>query len=176
MAKKPKLAHKSQERLALQHELLAFSGCAGLRLFAAFVKLDQAYPPLKSRAPRTQNSSRTIGWSEVSSLKVMISSGDRRRMRSRTRRSGSPPFTMWTSCSSLLRLTNLVVAEVRGCPHSPIFGAWCLTRKIRCQMRSQLNSRTGTKHPFHITNHWLSLRVCRETSCEAQTLRISILS
>ena len=55
--------------------LLAFSGCAGLRLFAAFVKLDQAYPLLKSRALRTQNSLRTIGWSEVSSVKVMISSG-----------------------------------------------------------------------------------------------------
>ena len=48
MAKKPKLAHKSQERLALQHELLAFSGCSGLRLFASFLKLDQAYPPLKA--------------------------------------------------------------------------------------------------------------------------------
>ena len=50
MAKETKLTKNRQERLALQHELLAFSGCAGLRLFAAFVKLDQAYPPLKSPA------------------------------------------------------------------------------------------------------------------------------
>ena len=72
MAKETKLAKNRLERPSLQHELLAFSGCAGLRLFAAFVKLDQAYPPLKSPAPRTQNSLQTIGWSEVSSLKVTI--------------------------------------------------------------------------------------------------------
>ena len=74
IAKETKLAKNRLERLALQHELLAFSGFAGLRLFAAFVKLDQAYPPLKSRALRTQNSLRTIGWSEVSSVKVAIPS------------------------------------------------------------------------------------------------------
>ena len=123
IAQETKLTKNRLESLALQHELLAFSGFAGLRLFAAFVKLDQAYPPLKSPAPRTQNSLRTIGWSEVSSVKVMNASGDFARKRSRTRRSGSPPSTMWTSCSSSLRLTNLVVAEVRGVSHSPIFGA-----------------------------------------------------
>ena len=154
MAKKPNWPTNRLERLALQHELLPFSGCAGLRLFAAFVKLDQAYPPLKSRAPRTQNSLRTIGWSEVSNVKVMNASGELPRMRSRTRRSGWPPFTMWTSCSTGGSLRDPAVAEVRLSPHSPIFGASCLTRKTRCQMRSQMNSRTGVKHPFHITNHW----------------------
>ena len=74
IAKKPNWPTNRLERPSLQHELLAFSGCAGLRLFAAFVKLDQAYPPLKSPAPRTQNSLRTIGWSEVSSVKVTIPS------------------------------------------------------------------------------------------------------
>ena len=153
MAKKPNWPTNRLESLALQHELLAFSGCAGLRLFAAFVKLDQAYPPLKSRAPRTQNSPRTIGWSEASSLKVMISSGTLWHMRSRTRRSGWSPFTMWTSSPHSRVDTHPAVAELRGCPHSPIFGAWCLTRKIRCQMRGQLNSPAGRQHPFHITNH-----------------------
>ena len=58
IAKKRNWPTNRLESLALEHELLAFSGCAGLRLFAAFVKLDQAYPPLKSRALRTQNSLR----------------------------------------------------------------------------------------------------------------------
>ena len=154
MAKKPKLAHKSQERLALQHELLAFSGCAGLRLFASFLKLDQGFRIKRSPALKTHSILQTIGWSEVSSLKVMNASGTSRPIRSRTRRSGSPPFTMWASCSSLLRLTNLVVAEVRGVSHSQIFDAPCSTRNIRCQIRSPLNSRAGRKQPFHITNHW----------------------
>ena len=61
IAKKLKLPHKSQERPSLQHELLALSGCCGLRIFASFLKLDQAYPPEKPRAPRTQNSVQTIG-------------------------------------------------------------------------------------------------------------------
>ena len=74
IAQETKLTKNRQERPSLQHKLLAFSGFAGLRLFAAFVKLDQAYPPLKSRALRTQNSLRTIGWSEVSSFKVMNAS------------------------------------------------------------------------------------------------------
>ena len=38
MAKETKLTKNRQERHSLQHELLAFSGFAGLRLFAAFVK------------------------------------------------------------------------------------------------------------------------------------------
>ena len=153
MAKKPNWPTNRLGTLALQHELLAFSGCAGLRLFAAFVKLDQAYPPLKSRALRTQNSLRTIGWGEVSNVKVTTPSGFCQLLRSRTRRSGWRPSTMWSSCSSWGSLGSSLVAEVRGMSHSPIFGASCSTRKIRCQMRSQLNSRTGTKHPFHITNH-----------------------
>ena len=74
IAQETKLTKNRLESLALQYELLAFSGFAGLRLFAAFVKLDQAYPPLKSRALRTQNSLRTIGWSEASSFKVMNAS------------------------------------------------------------------------------------------------------
>ena len=95
IAKKPKLPHKSQERPALQHELLAFSGFAGLRLFAAFVKLDQGFRMKLSPALKTHHRIlQTIGWSEVSSLKVMISSGFCQLLRSRTRRSGSPPFTM----------------------------------------------------------------------------------
>ena len=40
-----------------------------------------------------------------------------------------------------------------GESHSPTFDASCLTRKIRCQMKSQLNSQAGRKRPFHITNH-----------------------
>ncbi len=118
MAKKPNWPTNRLERLALQHELLAFSGFAGRRLFEAFVKLDQAYPPLKSRAPRTQNSLRTIGWSEVSSVKVMDASRSFRRLRSRTRRPGWRPFTMWTSCLRLYLCVNPVVAEVRVSPHS----------------------------------------------------------
>ena len=78
IAQETKLTKNRLESLALQHELLAFSGFAGLRLFAASVKLDQAYPPLKSRALRTQNSLRTIGWSEVSNVKVTISCSDGR--------------------------------------------------------------------------------------------------
>ena len=39
----PKLTNKPTKRLALQHELLAFSSSPGLRLFAAFVKLDQGF-------------------------------------------------------------------------------------------------------------------------------------
>ena len=136
MAKKPNWPTNRLESLALQHELLAFSGCAGLRLFAAFVKLDQAYPPLKSRAPRTQNSPRTIGWSEASSLKVMNASSDRRRLRSRTRRSGWRPFTMWSSCSSWGSLGDSLVAEVQVSPHSPIFGASCLTQNVVSHNRS----------------------------------------
>ena len=138
MAKEPKLANLPRERPDLQYELLPFSGCAGLRLFAAFVKLDQAYPPLKSRALRTQNSLRTIGWSEVSSFKVTIPSSDRGRLRSRNRRSGWSPSTMWTSCSRRGNLRDPAVAEVRLSLHSLIFGAWCSTRKIHCQMSSQL--------------------------------------
>ena len=57
IAKETKRPTNRLESLALEHELLAFSGCAGLRLFAAFVKLDQAYPPLKSPALRTQKNS-----------------------------------------------------------------------------------------------------------------------
>ena len=40
IAQETKLAKNRLESLALEHELLAFSGCAGLRLFAAFVKLE----------------------------------------------------------------------------------------------------------------------------------------
>ena len=76
MAKKPKLAHKSQERLALQHELLAFSGCAGLRLFASFLKLDQGFRIKRSPALKTHSILQTIGWSEVSRLKVTIPPSD----------------------------------------------------------------------------------------------------
>ena len=74
IAQETKLTKNRLESLALQNELLAFSGFAGLRIFATFLRLDQADPPLKSRAPRTQNSLRTIGWSEASSLKVMNAS------------------------------------------------------------------------------------------------------
>jgi len=70
IAKETKLTKNRLESLALQNELLAFSGFAGLRIFATFLRLDQADPPLKSRAPRAQNSLRIIGWSEVSSVKV----------------------------------------------------------------------------------------------------------
>ena len=154
MAKKPNWPTNRLERLALQHELLAFSGCAGLRLFASFLKLDQGFRIKRSPALKTHSILQTIGWSEVSRLKVMISSGFCQLLRSRTRRSGWPPFTMWTSFSRRGNLGDPAVAEVRLSPHSPIFGASCLTRKIRCQMRSQLNSRAGRKQPFHITNHW----------------------
>ena len=154
MAKKPKLAHKSQERLALQHELLAFSGCAGLRLFASFLKLDQGFRIKRSPALKTHSILQTIGWSEVSRLKVMNASSVCKRLRSRTRRPGSPPFIMWTSFPRSRMDTHSAVAEVRGCPHSPIFDAPCSTRNIRCQIRSPLNSRAGRKQPFHITNHW----------------------
>ena len=136
IAQETKLTKNRLESLALQHELLAFSGFAGLRLFAAFVKLDQAYPPLKSRALRTQNSLRTIGWSEVSNVKVTISCSDHQRLRPRTRRSGWRPFTMWSSCSSWGSLGNSLVAEVWGMPHSPIFGASCLTQNVVSHNRS----------------------------------------
>ena len=136
MAKKPNWPTNRLESLALQHELLPFSGCAGLRLFAAFVKLDQAYPPLKSRAPRTQNSLRIIGWSEASSLKVMNASRTFRRLRSRTRRSGWQPFTMWSGCSRVYFLGRSLVAEVRASPHSPIFGAPCLRQNAVWHNRS----------------------------------------
>ena len=88
IAQETKLTKNRLESLALQNELLAFSGFAGLRIFATFLRLDQADPPLKSRAPRVLNSLRTIGWSEASSLKVMIPCSTFRRLRSRTRRSG----------------------------------------------------------------------------------------
>jgi len=51
MVEKPNGPTNRQERFVLQHELLAFSRCSGLRLFASFLKLDQAYPPVKPRAP-----------------------------------------------------------------------------------------------------------------------------
>ena len=130
IAQETKLAKNRLESLALQHELLAFSGFAGLRLFAAFVKLDQAYPPLKSRAPQAQNSLRTIGWSEVSSFKVMDTSSTFKHMRSRTRRSGWRPFTMWPSFPRPRVDTHPAVAEVRVSPHSPIFGASCLRQNV----------------------------------------------
>ena len=149
-----KLANKSQERPSLQHELLAFSSFPGLRLFVGFVKLDQGFRMKLSPALKTHSILQTIGWSEVSSLKVMISSGFCQLLRSRTRHSSWRPFTMWSSCSSWGSLGSSLVAKVRGMSHSPIFGASCSTRKIRCQMRSQLNSRTGGKQPFHIINHW----------------------
>ena len=71
MAKKPNWPTNRLERLALQHELLAFSGCAGLRLFASFLKLDQGFRIKRSPALKTHSILQTIGWSEVSSLKVM---------------------------------------------------------------------------------------------------------
>ena len=123
IAQETKLTKNRQERLALQHGLLAFSGCAGLRIFATFLRLDQADPTLKPRAPRTQNSFRTIGWGELSNVKVMNASSTFRRLRSRTRRSGSPPFTMWTSFPRSRMDTHPAVAEVRVSSHSPIFGA-----------------------------------------------------
>ena len=82
------------ESLALQHELFTFSGFAGLRLFASFLKLDQGFRMKASPALKTHSILQTIGWSEVSSLKVMNASGTSRPIRSRTRRSGSPPSTM----------------------------------------------------------------------------------
>ena len=154
IAKKPNGPTNRLERPSLQHELLALSGCCGLRIFASFLKLDQAYPPEKPRAPRTQNSLQTIGWSEAGSVKVTIPSSLSKPIRSRTRHSGWSPFTMWTSFHRTSMNTHPAVAEVRLSPHSPIFDAPCSTRKIRCQMRSQLNSQTGRKHPFHITNDW----------------------
>ena len=92
IAKEPNGPTNRLERPSLQHELLALSGCCGLRIFASFLKLDQAYPPEKPRAPRTQNSLQTIGWSEVSSVKVINASSELPRMRSRNRRSGWRPF------------------------------------------------------------------------------------
>ena len=130
IAKEPNGPATRLERPSLQHELLALSGCCGLRIFASFLKLDQAYPPEKPRAPRTQNSLQTIGWSEVSSVKVMNASGELPRMRSRTRRSGWSPFTMWTSCHRTRMNTHPAVAEVRLSLHSPIFGASCLTQNV----------------------------------------------
>ncbi len=55
-----KLANKSQERPSLQHELLAFSSFPGLRLFAAFVKLDQGFRMKPSPALKTHSILQTI--------------------------------------------------------------------------------------------------------------------
>ena len=99
MSTHPKLANKPTKRLALQHELLAFSSFPELRLFAAFVKLDQGFRMKLSPALKTHSILQTIGWSEVSNVKVTIPCSDHQRLRSRTRRSGWRPFTMWTSCS-----------------------------------------------------------------------------
>ena len=74
MAKKPNWPTNRLESLALQHELLAFSGCAGLRLFAAFLSLDQGFRMKRSPALKTLSILRTLGWSEVSSFKVMNAS------------------------------------------------------------------------------------------------------
>ena len=42
IAQETKLTKNRLESLALQNELLAFSGFAGLRIFATFLRLDQA--------------------------------------------------------------------------------------------------------------------------------------
>ena len=100
IAKKPNWPTNRLERPSLQHELLPFSGCAGLRLFASFLKLDQGFRIKRSPALKTHSILQTIGWSEVSSVKVMNASCFCQLLRSRTRRSGWRPFTMWSSCSS----------------------------------------------------------------------------
>ena len=78
MSTHPKLTNKPTKRLALQHELLAFSGCPGLRLFASFLKLDQGFRMKLSPALKTHSTLQTPPgpslWSEVSNVKVMNAS------------------------------------------------------------------------------------------------------
>ena len=72
MAKKPNWPTNRQERPSLPHEPLAFSGCAGRRLFASFLKIDQGFRIKRSPALKTHSILQTIGWSEVGSFKVMM--------------------------------------------------------------------------------------------------------